>query len=96
MIWLFGGHHHDRRLLTAGRQRSQQAPITLRPPHPKVLQTALKLVPFQSHQARSLDHSSLHQNRSAFARRTAEVGRHPHSNHALAQGTAFAQRTAEV
>ena len=96
MIRLFGADHHDRGLLPAGRQRSQQAPITLRPLHPKVLQAALKLVPFQPHQARSLDHSSLHQNRSAFARRSAEVGRHPHSNQSFAQRTAFARRTAEV
>ena len=96
MIGLIGGDHHDRRLLAAGRQRSQQAPITLRPLRPKVLQTTLKLVPFQPHQARFLHHSSLHQNRSAFARRSAEVGRHPPSNQPLAQGTAFARRPGEV
>jgi len=85
MIWLFGGDHHDRGLLSAGRQRSQQAPITLRPLRPKVLQTTLKLVPFQPHPARSLTHSSLHQNRSAFAQLVAEVGRHPPLNQQLAQ-----------
>jgi hypothetical protein len=96
MIGLFGGDHHDRGLLAAGRKRSQQAPVTLRPLHPKVLQTAIKLVPFQPHRARSLDHSSLHQNRSAFARGSAEVGRHPHSNQLFAYETAFARCPAEV
>ena len=80
MIRLRGGDHDDRRLLSAGRQRCQQTPITLRPAHPKMLQTKLKLVPFQPHRAPSLLHSNLHQRRSAMARLRAVVCRHPPGN----------------
>lgn len=54
MIRLRGGHHHDRRLLSAGRKRCQQAPIRLRPAHPKVLKTPLQLMEFQPHHPCSL------------------------------------------
>jgi hypothetical protein len=49
-IWLVGhGHHHDRRLLARGRQRSQQQPLPLRPTHPQVLPAPIQLVKLQSH-----------------------------------------------
>lgn len=76
MLRLRGGHHHDRRLLAAGRQRRQQAPMTLRPMHPKVLQTPFKLVKFQPHPLRSLRHSNLHLFSSGIARRDREVSPH--------------------
>ena len=59
MLRLLGDDHHDRRLLAAGSQRCQQAPMTFRPMHPKVLQTPLKLVKFQPHPSPSLRHSNL-------------------------------------
>lgn len=73
MLRLLGRDHHDRRLLAAGRQRRQQAPMTFRPMHPKVLQTPLKLVPFQPHALGPLRNSNLHQIPSVIARRGAEV-----------------------
>jgi hypothetical protein len=73
MLRLRGADHDDRRLLAAGRQRRQQAPMTFRPMHPKVLQTPLKLVKFQPHPLRSLRHSNLHQFSSGIARRDREV-----------------------
>jgi hypothetical protein len=54
-------NHDDRRLLTAGRQRCQQPPLSLRPTHAKVLQTMLKLVEFQAHHTHPLDSSTLRQ-----------------------------------
>jgi hypothetical protein len=63
---LRGGDHDDRRPLAAGRQ---QAPMTFRLMHPKVLQTPLKLVKFQPHPLRSLRHSNLHQFSSGIERR---------------------------
>ena len=69
MLRLRGGDHDDRRLLTAGRQRRKQAPMTFRPMHPKVLQTPLKLVPFQPHALAPLRNSNLHQIPSGIARR---------------------------
>jgi len=76
MLRLLGGDHHDRRLLAAGSQRCQQAPMTFRPMHPKVLQTPLKLVKFQPHPSPSLRHSNLHQLSSGIARRDREVSPH--------------------
>jgi len=73
MLRLLAGHHHDGRLLTAGRQRRQQPPLTFRPMHPKVLQAPLKLVQFQPHAPCSLDHSNLHQMESGIARQEGEV-----------------------
>jgi hypothetical protein len=67
-IRLLGGNHHDGRLLTAGRQRRQQPPLTLRPAHSKVLQTPLKLMKFQPHAPLPLYHSNLHQIASGIAR----------------------------
>jgi hypothetical protein len=52
VLGLLGCYHDDRRLLTAGRQRRQQATMPLRTMHPKVLQTPLKLVEFQLHPCR--------------------------------------------
>jgi len=60
-IRLLGLNHDDRRLLTAGRQRCQQPPLSLRPTHAKVLQTMLKLVEFQPHHTHPLDRSTLRQ-----------------------------------
>jgi hypothetical protein len=61
-IRLLGRNHDDRRLLTAGRQRRQQPPLSLRPAHPKVLQAPLKLMEFQTHDPQPpLDSSTLHQ-----------------------------------
>jgi hypothetical protein len=68
-IRLLGSNHHDRRLLTAGRQRRQQPPLPFRPTHAKVLQTTLKLMEFQAHHTHPLDSSTLHQIRSGIARR---------------------------
>ena len=90
MIRLLGGDHDDRRLLAAGRQRCQQAPITLRPTHPEVLQTKLKLAPFQPHRPGSLLHSNLHQRRSAIARLRSVVCRHPPWNQPLERRTGIA------
>jgi hypothetical protein len=67
-IRLLGRNHDDRRLLTAGRQRRQQPPLSLRPAHTKVLQAPLKLVEFQPHAPRSLDSSTLHPAASGIAR----------------------------
>ena len=69
MLRLLGSHHHDRRLLTAGRQRCQQPTLPLRPAHAKVLQALLKLVQFQPHLPRPLDNSTLHPKPSGIARR---------------------------
>jgi hypothetical protein len=60
-IRLLGRNHDDRRLLTAGRQRRQQPPLSLRPTHAKVLKTMLKLVEFQTHHTHPLDSSTLRQ-----------------------------------
>jgi hypothetical protein len=68
-VRLLGWNHHDRRLLTAGRQRRQQTTLTFRPMHPKVLQSPLKLMEFQTHDPHPLDSSTLHQPRSGIARR---------------------------
>ena len=68
VLWLLAGDHDDRRLLTAGRQRRKQATMTFRPMHPKVLQTSLKLVPFQPHALGPLRNSNLHQIPSGIAR----------------------------
>jgi hypothetical protein len=76
MLRLLGRDHHDRRLLAAGRQRRQQAPMTLRPAHPKVLKTPLKLVEFQPHDPHPLDSSTLHQLRSGIARQDRDVSPH--------------------
>jgi hypothetical protein len=73
MLRLLGGDHDDRHLLAAGRQRCQQAPMTLRPMHTKVLQTPLKLVPFQPHALGPLRNSNLHQIPSGIARRSGVV-----------------------
>jgi len=51
-IGLLGGHHDDRRLLPAGRQRRQQTAMPLRPMHPQVLQSPFKLVKFQMRHCR--------------------------------------------
>jgi len=67
-VRLLSRNHHDRRLLTAGRQRRQQPPLSLRPAHEKVLQTPLKLVEFQPHARRSLDSSTLRLPASGIAR----------------------------
>jgi hypothetical protein len=67
-IRLLGCNHYDRRLLSAGRKRRQQPPLTLRPAHSKVLQTPLKLMKFQPHVRRPLDSSTLHQVSSGIAR----------------------------
>jgi hypothetical protein len=96
MIRLRGRHHHDRCLLSAGRQRCQQSPVALWPAHPKVLQTKLKLVPFQPHRAPSLLHSNLHPFRSAMARLRTVVCRHSLGNHPLERRTGIARRAAEV
>jgi hypothetical protein len=68
-IRLLSRNHHDRRLLTAGCQRRKQPPMAFRPAHPKVLQTPLKLMEFQTHDTHPLDSSTLHQIRSGIARR---------------------------
>ncbi len=67
-IRLLGRNHHDRRLLTAGRQRRQQPPLPFRPAHAKMLQAPLKLMEFQTHGTHPLDSSTLHQIRSGIAR----------------------------
>ena len=67
MLRLLGSHHHDRRLLTAGRQRRKQPPMPFRPAHAKMLQTPLKLMEFQTHDTHPLDSSTLHQIRSGIA-----------------------------
>jgi hypothetical protein len=76
-IRLFGGNHDDRRLLTAGCQRRQQSPMPLRTTHAKVLETALKLMKFQTHETHPLDSSTLHQIRSGIARQVRVVSSHP-------------------
>ncbi len=76
MLRLLGGHHDNRRLLTAGRQRRKQPPMALRPMHAKVLQASLKLVELQPHPPRSLDSSTLHQVRSGIARPDRVVSPH--------------------
>jgi hypothetical protein len=48
-LGLIHGDNDDRRLLSTGRQRSQQPLLPLRPVHTQVLQTPLKLVKFQLH-----------------------------------------------
>jgi len=68
-IRLLGRDHDDRRLLTAGRQRRQQPPLSFRAAHTKVLQAPLKLVEFQPHPPRPLDNSTLHPAASGIARR---------------------------
>jgi hypothetical protein len=73
VLWLLGCHHDDWRLLAAGRQRRQQATMTLWPMHPKVLKPPLKLVEFQPHAPRPLDNSNLHQIASGIARRDGAV-----------------------
>jgi hypothetical protein len=77
LIRLLGRNHHDRRLLTAGRQRRQQPPLPLRPAHAKMLQTPLKLMEFQKHHTHPLDSSTLHQIRSGIARRDGVVSPYP-------------------
>jgi len=67
-ISLFGCDHDDRRLLTARGQRGQQAPLTLRTAHVKVLQTPLKLMKFQPHSSPLLRPSNLHPIPSGIAR----------------------------
>jgi hypothetical protein len=67
-VRLLGLNHHDRRLLTAGRQRCQQPPLSIRTTHAKVFKTMLKLVEFQTHHTHPLDSSTLHQVRSGIAR----------------------------
>jgi hypothetical protein len=54
VLGLLGGNHDDRRLLATACQRGQQATMLLRPMHPKVFQTPLKLVKFQPHHPRPL------------------------------------------
>jgi len=73
----FGSNHHDRRLLTAGRQRRQQPPLPFRTAHAKMLKTPLKLMEFQPHDTHSLDSSTLHQIRSGIARQVRVVSSHP-------------------
>jgi len=46
------GHDDDRRLLPRGRQRGQQPPLSLRPPHPQLLPAPLQLMKLQSHRPR--------------------------------------------
>ena len=72
---LLGGDDDDRRLLPAGRQRSQQPLLALRPVHAQVLQTPLKLVEFQLHrlQPRRRYPVNMQQAESGIARREAEV-----------------------
>jgi hypothetical protein len=77
MLRLLGGHHHDGRLLTAGRQRREQTPMPFRPAHAKVLKTPLKLMEFQTHDTHPLDNSTLHQIRSGIARLDRVVSPHP-------------------
>jgi len=72
-VRLLGSNHHDRRLLTAGRQRRQQPPMPFRPAHAQVLKTPLKLMKFQPHDTHPLDNSTLHQIRSGIARRDGVV-----------------------
>jgi len=43
------GHDYDRRLLARSGQRSQQPPLSLRPPHPQLLPAPLQLMKLQSH-----------------------------------------------
>jgi hypothetical protein len=76
-IWLLGGNHHDRRLLTAGRQRRQQPTLPFWPAHAKMLKTPLKLMEFQTHKTHPLDSSTLHQIRSGIARQARVVSSHP-------------------
>jgi len=76
VLRLLGRNHDDRRLLTAGRQRRQQPPLSLRPAHAKVLQTPLKLMEFQTHVPHPLDSSTLHQAASGIARRDPVVQSH--------------------
>ncbi|MHB1699872.1 MAG: hypothetical protein ACYCSN_06985 [Acidobacteriaceae bacterium] len=70
-IGLFTRNHDDRRLLTAGRQRRQQAPMPFRPAHAKVLKTPLKLMEFQPHGCRPLNRyqPNMQQTGSGIARR---------------------------
>lgn len=42
-------HNHNRYLLARGRQRSQKSSLTVRPPHPQMFETEIKLVEFQIH-----------------------------------------------
>jgi hypothetical protein len=96
MLRLLGGDHYDRRLLAAGRQRRQQAPMTLRPMHPKVFQPPLKLVKFQTHPSRSLRHSNLPQFSSGIARQHAAVRLDLSWNQHLGDATWIARDAAEV
>jgi len=72
-IRLLGRNHHDRRLLTAGRQRRKQPPMSFRTAHAKMLQAPLKLMEFQTHDTHPLDSSTLRQIRSGIARQGAVV-----------------------
>lgn len=74
-LGLLGGDDDDRRLLPAGRQRSQQPLLTFRPVHAQVLQTPLKLVEFQLHGLRPHRRYpvNMQQAESGIARREAEV-----------------------
>lgn len=73
-IRLFACDHDDRGLLTARGQRGQQAPLTLRMAHAKVLQSTLKLMKFQPHCSPLLRHSNLHPIPSGIARLEGGVG----------------------
>jgi hypothetical protein len=70
-VRLLGSNHHDRRLLTAGRQRRQQPPMPFWPAHAKVLKTPLKLMEFQPHGCRPLNRyqPNMQQAGSGIARR---------------------------
>jgi hypothetical protein len=76
LIRLLGRNHDDRRLLTAGRQRRQQSPMTFRTTHAKMLQAPLKLMEFQLHDPHPLDSSTLHQIASGIARQDRVVSPH--------------------
>jgi hypothetical protein len=43
---MLGLNHNDRCLLTAGRQRRQQPPLSFRPAYAKVLKLPIKLMEF--------------------------------------------------
>jgi hypothetical protein len=74
-LGLIHGDHDDRRLLSTGRQRSQQPLLALRPVHTQVLQTPLKLVKFQLHGLRPRRRYlvNMQQTESRIACRMAEV-----------------------
>ena len=96
VLWLLGRNHHDRRLLTAGRQRRHQPPLPLWPAHPKVLQAPLKLVEFQPHLPHSLDRSTLRLAESGIARRHAVVSPDLQRNQYDMPATGIAWSAAEV